>query len=42
MIGWQLTGKSASMTPGTRKPVLDAAEFEVLYQRLRQVPPWGP
>lgn len=42
MIGWQLTGKAACMTTGTRKPALDAAEFEDLYQRLRRVPPWGP
>jgi len=29
------------MTAGTEKPVLDAAEFEALYRRLRQVPSWG-
>ena len=29
------------MTAGTGKPALDAAEFEALYQRLRQVPAWG-
>jgi kynurenine formamidase len=30
------------MTAGTGKPALDAAEFEALYQRLRQAPGWGP
>ena len=30
------------MTADTRKPALDAAEFEALYLRLRQVPGWGP
>jgi kynurenine formamidase len=30
------------MTVRTRKPALDAAEFEALYQRLRHLPPWGP
>src|ERR1700761_7421040 len=30
------------MTAGTGKPALDAAEFEALYLRLRQVPAWGP
>lgn len=30
------------MTAGTEKPALDAAEFEALYLRLRQVPCWGP
>lgn len=30
------------MTAGTRTPALDAAEFESLYLRLRQVPRWGP
>ena len=29
------------MTVGTGKPALDAAEFEALYLRLRQVPAWG-
>jgi kynurenine formamidase len=29
------------MTVGTGKPALDAAEFEALYQQLRQVPAWG-
>jgi kynurenine formamidase len=31
-----------SMSAGTEKPALDAAEFEALYLRLRQVPAWGP
>lgn len=30
------------MTAVTPKPALDAAEFEALYLRLRQVPGWGP
>jgi Putative cyclase len=30
------------MSAGTGKPALDAAEFEALYLRLRQVPAWGP
>ena len=30
------------MNAGTRKPALDAAQFEDLYLRLRQVPAWGP
>jgi len=30
------------MSARTRKPALDAAQFEALYQRLRQVPAWGP
>jgi kynurenine formamidase len=30
------------MTARTGKPALDAAEFEDLYLRLRQVPAWGP
>ncbi len=30
------------MTAEAGKPALDAAEFEALYQRLRQVPGWGP
>lgn len=42
MVGWGLTGKSVPMTPGTRRPALGAVEFEALYQRLRDVPPWGP
>ena len=29
------------MTAGTGKPALNAAEFEALYLRLRQVPGWG-
>ncbi len=29
------------MTAATGKPALDAAEFEALYLRLRQVPRWG-
>lgn len=35
-------GKSGPMTARTGKPALDAAEFEALYLRLRQVPAWGP
>jgi kynurenine formamidase len=31
-----------SMHAGNEKPALDAAEFEALYLRLRQVPGWGP
>jgi kynurenine formamidase len=30
------------MTASTGRPVLDAAEFEALYLRLRAVPVWGP
>ncbi len=30
------------MTARAGKPALDAAEFEALYLRLRQVPAWGP
>jgi kynurenine formamidase len=30
------------MTAVTGKPALDAAEFEALYLRLREVPRWGP
>ena len=30
------------MTTTIGKPALDVAEFEALYQRLRQVPSWGP
>ena len=30
------------MSAGTGKPALDAAEFEALYLRLRQVPAWDP
>ncbi len=30
------------MTAGDENPALDAAEFEALYLRLRQVPAWGP
>jgi kynurenine formamidase len=30
------------MSARTRKPALDAAQFEALYLRLRQVPAWGP
>ncbi len=30
------------MTADTGKPALDAAQFEALYLRLRQVPSWGP
>jgi kynurenine formamidase len=30
------------MTARTKPPRLSAAEFEALYQRLRQVPAWGP
>ncbi len=30
------------MTAATGKPTLDAAAFEALYLRLRQVPGWGP
>jgi kynurenine formamidase len=30
------------MTARTRKPALDAAEFDALYRRLRHVPSWGP
>jgi len=36
-----LTGKPVPMTAEARKPPLGEAEFEALYQRLRQVPGWG-
>ena len=36
------SGESAvAMTAGTPKPALDAAEFETLYLRLREMPGWG-
>jgi len=30
------------MTASSGKPAVGAAEFRALYERLRQVPPWGP
>src|SRR5215469_3546824 len=42
MVGRGLAGKSGAMTPETRRLALDADEFDALYQRLRQVPTWGP